>query len=304
MKWIGGIKLEWNDSLVDGAIFLNQKASQLDGTDVSIIVHYWGALSRHKKNKPHQHSFFEICYIVSGEGYYFENNQKHLLTRGSLFLSRPYIKHQIQSQAGLDILFIGFEINKGKTSKKIQHLFSSLENTDTYFLNQAENTSTVKLWTTLLMMANESNPLLDESLTGICSSIFGCLLKQFDINDTSNEKAKKHRVSSTLVYKAKLYIHDNLSEPLRLNDVAEFLHISGRHLSRIFQAELGQSFSSYVRKEKIRKAGILLSDTDLSIKEVSDKTGFDTVHYFSSVFLAEMGMPPGKFKQKFKQQHT
>lgn len=296
--------MEWTDSFVDGAIFLNQKASQLEGKEASINIHYWGAQSGHKNNKPHQHSFFEICYIVNGEGYYIDNNHRHPIGSGSLFLSRPYHKHQIQSKTGLDILFIGFEINKGKTTKKIQQLFSSLENVDTYFHNQAESFTFVRMWTTLLVMANESNPLLEESLTGVCNSIFGSLFKEFQITHEKSSKNNRYSVSSTLVYKAKLYINDNLSEPLRLNDVAEFLHISGRHLSRIFQAELGQSFSSYVRKEKIRKAGILLSDTDLSIKEISEKTGFDTVHYFSSVFLTEMGMPPGKFKQKFKQYHT
>jgi AraC-like DNA-binding protein/mannose-6-phosphate isomerase-like protein (cupin superfamily) len=296
--------MEWTDLFADGVILLNQKADQLDGSEVSILVHYWGALSGHYNNKPHQHSFFEVCYIVKGEGQYIDGQQTHLLEPGTLFLSRPYVKHQILSQTGLDILFIGFEVNKKNTSKKIQTLFTNLETTETYFLGESQNTTAVKLWTTLLIMANESNPLFDESVTGLCSSFFGCLLKEFDVNQKSNEKQQRHSVSSTLVYKAKLYIHDNLQEPLRLNDVADYLHISGRHLSRIFQAELGQSFSSYVRKEKVRKAGILLSDTDLSIKEISEKTGFDTVHYFSSVFLAEMGMPPGKFKQKFKQNQT
>lgn len=295
--------MKWTDTFIDGSIYLNQKANQLETTDFSLTVHYWGALSGHKSNKPHQHSFFEICYIVDGKGYYLENKKRHALQPGSLFLSRPYHKHQILSDTGFNIIFIGFEINKIKTSKKINNFFTSLENSKNFLLHDAENTSFVKLWTTLLTIATASNPLVDNSLAGLCISTFGTLLKEFDIDQKNGGKSKKYSVSSTLVYKAKLYINDNLSEPLRLNDVAEFLHISGRHLSRVFQSELGESFSSYVRKEKIRKAGILLSDTDLTIKEISEKTGFDTVHYFSSVFLTEMGMPPGKFKQKFKQYH-
>jgi AraC-like DNA-binding protein/mannose-6-phosphate isomerase-like protein (cupin superfamily) len=293
--------MEWTDLYIDGTILLNQKATQLDSNGLSITVHYWGALSGHYNNKPHQHSFFEVCFIIKGEGRYIDNNNTYAISSGSLFLSRPYVKHQILSETGLDILFIGFEINKKSTTKKIQDLFSNLENTETYFANHTQNTSLVKLWTSLLIMANESNPLFDHSLTGFCYSIFGYLLKELNDNQKSKERHRRYSASSTLIYNAKLYIHDNLSEPLRLNDVANHLHISGRHLSRIFQAELGESFSSYVRKEKVRKASILLSDTDLSIKEVSEKTGFDTVHYFSSVFLAEMGLPPGKFKQRFKQ---
>jgi len=74
-------------------------------------------------------------------------------------------------------------------------------------------------------------------------------------------------------------------------------------LSRLFTVELGQSFSAYVRKERIRHAVSLLTTTDWSIKQIALDCGFDTVHYFTTVFKAEMGEPPGKFIRKLKE-HT
>lgn len=293
--------MEWNQALVDGMIVLNQKAMQLKGEQVSFVVHYWGALAGHGNNKPHQHSFFEVCYIVGGEGAYVENGQVYPLRKGSLFLSRPYIMHQILSETGLDIVFVAFEVDRNRSTRHGIELFTQLETTEQFMLQGAEQLPLVNLWLSLLLMASENPELFDDCVLRLSGSLLAGFRNVFSANRPSQGKEHSRRVASTLVYRAKLYIRDNLSQPLRLKDVADYLHISGRHLSRIFDSELGQSFSSYVRKEKIRQAGILLATTDLTIKEISDRTGFDTVHYFTTVFTAEMGMPPGKFRKKFSQ---
>ncbi|GIN59773.1 putative HTH-type transcriptional regulator YfiF [Lederbergia ruris] len=296
--------MEWTDSFKEGAILLNQRNVSINGSNASILVHYWDAWPKHYNNKPHQHSFFELCYIVDGKGHYIDNNQIYSLEQGVIFLSRPYTQHQILSENGLKIIFVGFELNKRKSKKEIIDLFSDLEGTKSFIIKNAVETPIVKLWTSLLVMASGSYPSLNDSFQGICSSFFSSILGHFIDHQTNYKKEKKYSPYSALVYQAKLYINDNLSQPLKLNDVADYLHISGRHLSRIFQEELGQSFSIYVKRERVRKAGILLSDTTLPIKEISETTGFNTIHYFTSVFSTEMGMSPGKFRTKFQQQQT
>jgi YesN/AraC family two-component response regulator len=63
---------------------------------------------------------------------------------------------------------------------------------------------------------------------------------------------------------------------------------------------LGQSFTNYVRKERIRHAVKLFSTTEWSIKQIAEETGFDNVHYFTTIFKTEMGEPPGQFIKKLK----
>ena len=90
---------------------------------------------------------------------------------------------------------------------------------------------------------------------------------------------------------------------MTLKDIADHLHISERHLSRLFNQELGQSFTTFIRKERIRKAGILLSDSNIPIKDIAEQTGFSSVHYFTNVFSSEMDMPPGQFRERFRHQN-
>jgi AraC-like DNA-binding protein len=104
--------------------------------------------------------------------------------------------------------------------------------------------------------------------------------------------------SGTLLHRAKLFVKDNLAQPLTLEDVAAYLHISPRHLSRLFSIQLGVPYSSFVRQERIRAAAELLATTDRSIKHIAEETGFASVHYFTRVFTAEKGVTPGQFRRR------
>jgi len=73
--------------------------------------------------------------------------------------------------------------------------------------------------------------------------------------------------ANLLVQQAKLYIRDNLSQSLGLKDVAHYLNVSERHLSRLFAAGIHESFSDFIRGERIRQATHLLLHSGLSIKE-------------------------------------
>jgi len=293
----------WSNHLRDGTHVLNQKAVRIKGVHTSFFIHYWGAISGDCSNKPHQHSFFEACYVVKGDGSYLEGGKTYPLHKGTLFLSRPYITHQILSGPDMDLVFIGFETDQDESKPQSRRLFMELEETSTFVIHEAEDLPLVKLWISLLMLANDVQPLFEDSVAGLGCAVLTGIERQFGEDNHIDQIKQSGRIAATLVYRAKLYIRDNLSQLLKLNEVADYLHISGRHLSRIFQEELGQSYSSYVRKERIRQASILLTDTDLSTKEISERTGFDNVHYFTNVFSAELGMPPGQFKKKFRQLH-
>src|SRR2546428_12708956 len=85
---------------------LNETAVDLHGSELSFKVHYWGAMPEHFDNPEHRHSFFEICYILSGEGSYLESGEEYPLSQGTLLCSRPGKWHQIKSEAGIELYFV------------------------------------------------------------------------------------------------------------------------------------------------------------------------------------------------------
>jgi AraC-like DNA-binding protein/mannose-6-phosphate isomerase-like protein (cupin superfamily) len=281
---------------------LNDYAANLSGSELSFYVHYWGGEKKLYTNHVHKHSFFEICYVIDGNGTYEEGAHRLPIGPGTLFMSRPHLKHQIVSEEGLYIVFVAFELIPAESSKEGLRRFRNLEKSRTFFLRDAQSCPAVLIWLALLQQVAASRHFLEEGSLGLARALMTSFESVFSDQKGPAKTVPVPNSSSTLVHRAKLYIRDNLAQELTLSTVADYLHVSSRHLSRLFGEELGQSYSAYVRKERIRQAVSLLTTTDWSIKRIAEETGFETVHYFTTVFKAEMGEPPGQFLKKLKEQ--
>ncbi len=103
---------------------------------------------------------------------------------------------------------------------------------------------------------------------------------------------------SPLVRRARLYILTHYTvRGLTLEQVAESLNASPIHLSRTLKSELGVSFSQLLTDIRMKKAVELLNSTDLSILEISERLGYDTQHYFSTVFKKAIGISPNQYRR-------
>ncbi|PGY11914.1 AraC family transcriptional regulator [Bacillus sp. AFS031507] len=280
---------------------LNQYAMWTFGEEISFKVHYWGVNPGHFNNPVHRHSFFEVCYVLSGDGLYKDLDEQYTLKKGTVFLSRPNIQHQILSETGLFLVFVAFEILHEKSKDDAIRMFNLLAKTNKICISAADDSPTALIWRALVDCssnggANDLNFITSMAHTLILS--FSTMFSETNQRSSSQEKMFSNS-SPTHLYQAKLFIRDNLSEPLKLEDVANYLHISSRHLSRLFSNELSESFSNYIRKERVREAARLLEMTSIPIKEIADVTGFGSVHYFTRVFTTMMNVSPAKYRNDY-----
>ena len=295
--------MKWENELLTGAEFLNHHLKKIRNDGVSIKVHHWGASQNYSNQKLHEHTYYEACYVLDGRGIYIEGDAIGDVSEGTLILTKPETTHQLLSEEGLDLIYIGFELMDTSHSY-IQNLFRGIKNPQLYLLPNKERSAAILLWISLLKLASQDNTIyLKNNIDSLVITLFWSLLKEFQKEILADEPNPVRTPTSILIYRAKLYILKRLADPITVKSVADHLHISERHLSRMFNQELGQSLTTFIRKERIRKAGLLLSESDLPIKEIAEQTGFSSVHYFTNVFSAEMDMPPGRFREKFLFKH-
>ncbi|MDT8859259.1 helix-turn-helix domain-containing protein [Alkalihalobacillus sp. MEB130] len=282
---------------VSGISLLNEYIHRLNHNGASFHIHYWGAMPRHYNNIYHKHSFFEICYVIDGEGYYLENGKSYPLHTNTMFLSRPDVLHQIESEDGLFIFYVAFELIESESSEEWLKIIEKTKRCSEVVKQVDEDTIASLLWKSLLQQATKTdNVFFVATLTSLASSLIQTLLEMFTPFPQNDVQATLPDSYSSLVYEVKLHIRDNLSIPLKLIDIANHFHVSGRHLSRMFVSELGVSFSDFVQNERILRAKTLLQQTNLSIKAIADESGFSTVHYFTSVFTSTVGETPARFR--------
>ena len=97
----------------------------------------------------------------------------------------------------------------------------------------------------------------------------------------------------------KSYIQTNLHRPLTLSELAALVGLSPTHTSTLFSRETGESLSTYIRTERLHRAEKLLRETDLTIKEVASRVGYDP-EYFSKVFRQYHKESPREYRSRYR----
>lgn len=113
---------------------------------------------------------------------------------------------------------------------------------------------------------------------------------------TKNMLSSIYNGRSQIVSKALQYINKNYNEKISLKDIETNLHVNSSYFSTLFKHEMGVTFTDYLNSLKIERACGLLTNTNLSIIDVSLSTGFDDQSYFTKVFKKAKGITPKEYR--------
>lgn len=92
-------------------------------------------------------------------------------------------------------------------------------------------------------------------------------------------------------------MHENLGEPLTIDDMARAAMYSKFHFSRVFQRTTGISPGRFLSAIRLQEAKRLLVSTSLSVTEISHRVGYSSVGTFSSRFGRSVGVSPTQYRQ-------
>lgn len=83
-----------------------------------------------------------------------------------------------------------------------------------------------------------------------------------------------------------------------LDELAEVLGVTGRHLRRAIRTELGVTAVALAQSRRLALAKQLLQDTALPLAEVAFASGFASVRRFNALFQARFGRPPSALRRE------
>lgn len=97
------------------------------------------------------------------------------------------------------------------------------------------------------------------------------------------------------------FIHQNFSQSLTLQQIADSAAISQRECTRCFQRYFQTSAVSYLLDFRIRTAARMLLETDQSITQISKLCGFCSPSYFGHRFQEAFGCSPRDYRHRASQ---
>lgn len=103
--------------------------------------------------------------------------------------------------------------------------------------------------------------------------------------------------SLSLIHNAQSIIMKKLSDDYGVQNLASDLSMSREHLSRLFKKHTGLTVEFYIRREKIRSACMMLKETQLDVKEVSERVGYRSSATFCRAFKKLLKISPEQFRK-------
>jgi LacI family transcriptional regulator len=102
------------------------------------------------------------------------------------------------------------------------------------------------------------------------------------------------------VASAMRFIRNRAAEPISVSDVLDYVPISRRLLELRFRQATGRTIYSEIQRAHIQLARRLLEETELSITEVSRRTGFNHESRFRVAFKKETGIGARQYRKRLK----
>lgn len=102
------------------------------------------------------------------------------------------------------------------------------------------------------------------------------------------------------VYQVQEILANRLDTAYTVNDLAQELNKSPRHLSRLFKKHTGKTVQAYRDGLRLEHGEQLLLHTEMPVQEIALACGFGNVRQFIRLWKTHKGCPPGRYRERLK----
>ena len=163
----------------------------------------------------------------------------------------------------------------------------------------------------ILRQDQEVGKLFTEAFLSLSQESFGyefnvrdrlshVMLRLYQQMEPEMEEKKQFRTMDSLrVERMMAFIHDHYSESISLSEISAAGQIGERECLRCFKRSIGESPIQYLLKYRLmQSAHLLLTDSQMSLSDISAACGFDAPSYFTKQFKRFYQCTPREYRKK------
>lgn len=229
--------------------------------------------------KQHFHKNYELIYVKCGNADIRINDEKINLTKGCAVLLFPYSVHSIKINS-LSTVWIGV------FSDDYISEYSNNHKNKSYAIIRLSEAIGEFLENDLFKAHTPQKYYLIGYLNIVCGQL-----------DEYGEYTKKHGDMSRMAEILK-YIDNNYTDEISMTQAAQVLGYEYHYFSKIFHNCFSINFSEFVNMYRVENASRLLnSDSDMSIADIAEKSGFKSIRNFNRCFKKIYGTSPSDYRK-------
>ena len=251
----------------------------------------------------HWHPDFEIATVVSGVLDFQVDRQHVILEAGESIFVNGNTLHGVRQLSGdtpdpmPNIVFSGTVIAP-ETSviyRKYIHPIACCNTLPFIVFRrkggwQDEVNRSVK---NIYQQMEEQGPCYEMAVQRELCSIFEHIFLHFE--ELPKSETTRVQIDTQIrIQKMLSYIYEHYTDPVTLEDIAASANVSRSEAGRCFHTYMGCSPVDALIQYRLQTAHRMLSDTTLTLREISQNCGFNSVNYFSRQFRKAYGCTPGQ----------
>lgn len=111
-------------------------------------------------------------------------------------------------------------------------------------------------------------------------------------------RPSSRQAAEEVVQELQRYMEWRYSEAITIRSLAEHVHLTPSYVIRLFKEHTGYTPGQYLLRIRLKAAVHYLQESDLPIKAIAEKIGFNSIHYFTRRFKHQYGDSPASWRKK------
>jgi AraC-like DNA-binding protein len=230
---------------------------------------------------------YALNYVISGNGQFTVEDRTYYVTKGDVFLYRPYEVHAIATLPEQDFLSITVVFHFNGQPFPFEDLLHH-----EHYLGQYANHAVEHYFAELV--AKYRQPGLSNQL--VCQAFLMLLLSETSQHNKELRQTKglQHKNLSKLVL-IKKHLEQNLQFAHDPKELQEISGLSWNYIISQFSQTFGVSPMQFLTWARVTKAKELALQTSLSFGEIAAQVGYNDIHSFGKMFKKKTGMSLTEF---------
>ncbi|GAX08558.1 AraC family transcriptional regulator [Secundilactobacillus silagincola] len=228
-----------------------------------------------------------VIFCTNGSGTVVVDHTTYAMKQHSFIILPPNIRHKYFTAENdpWDIYWVHFRGNLATS-------YPCVYPKSVFYLEELPISQIKSVMELFWFMIKTFQPGFSLNRELYASQLLGALLSGLSVNKSDVT------TGSTYVDMAIQYIYKNISNPIKLDDIAKTLGISISYLSRTFRKVTKVSVNQFITSAKIDRASHYLRFTNIPIQQIATRLGYTDSYYFSRVFKKEYHVSPREYRQQ------
>lgn len=245
-----------------------------------------------------------LLYVEKGSFHLFEEDEEFDVSAGSLIFLKQGLHHfgDTKCPDGTSWFFVHFNLEDGGDTVRLKPFeeYRFDEDNPERAVGSVVLPKKVNLYPGSRILAKmfELRDMFQSS--GNESFIrMNLLLYEILIELYEEERLNSHEgTDEKRVTDIKKLVENNINRPFDSQMFSDNFGLTYKHLNSIFKNITGNTIQKFYSEVRMDHAAALLRGTDLSVREVADRFGFEEVNYFSNSFKKRFGVSPSEYRHR------